>query len=137
MDLHLADINWLAVVVSVIVAQIISTVWYVAIFGNAWARVYGVPTRQQHTKEVPGYTYAVQALCTIVLTVTLAVFMRAVGVESLAGGLTVGLLVAVGFCVATGLPGQAFLKRWRTAALALGSQVVMILAIAAILGGWR
>ena len=48
-----------------------------------------------------------------------------------------GLLVAVGFCLATMLPGQVFLDRWTVFLIAGGSQTVMIVVITAILGGWR
>ena len=53
------------------------------------------------------------------------------GAENCVHGLAV--FVAVGFCIATGVPGQAFLKRWRVVALAYGSQTAMILVISLIL----
>lgn len=137
MDLHLSEINWMAVVASVIAGQVISTVWFVVLFGDPWAKEYGVQTKQEHTKAVPGYTYGVQLLCTVVLVLCLAVFQRMIGVDSLVGALGSGVFVALGFCVATGLPGQAFLARWRVAGIALGSQVAMILGISLILGVWR
>lgn len=137
MALTFSGINWLAVVVSVIAGQIISTVWFVALFGEPWAQEYGAGSKQQHTKEIPGYTYGIQVLCTILMVVGLAVLQQSLGVASVADALRLGILVAIGFCVATGLPGQAFLKRWRVAAIALGCQVAMILGISLILGLWR
>ncbi|MGB1013638.1 MAG: DUF1761 domain-containing protein [Nannocystaceae bacterium] len=137
MELNLADINWTAVVASIIAGQVISTVWFVVLFGEPWAREYGASSKQQHTKEVPGYTYGVQFLCTVALVLSLAVAHRALGVASVIDALQVGCVVSVGFCIATGLPGQAFLKRWRAAAIALGSQVAMIVGISIILGAWQ
>ncbi len=136
MGLTLAGINWWAVAASVVAGQIISTVWFVVLFGDSWAKEYGASSKQQHTTEVPGYTYGVQALCTLVMVLSLAVLHRSVGVASLGDALQVGILVAIGFCIATDLPGQAFLKRWRVAALALGCQVTMIAGISIILGCW-
>jgi len=135
-ELPLSELNWLAVLVSVIAGQVISTVWFVVLFGDPWAAEYGAADKKQHTKEVPGYTYGVQALCTIVMVITLAILFRWLAVDSAGEALTVGGLVGVGFCVATGVPGQAFLKRWRVAALAFGCQFVMVLAAALILGLW-
>ena len=86
---------------------------------------------------MPGHTYAVQVLCTVSLVVSLAVLQQWLSVDSLPDALKLGLLVAVGFCIATGVPGQAFLKRWRVAAIALGCQATMIIAISLILGVWR
>ncbi len=137
MDLHLAELNIFAIVASVIAGQIISTVWFVVLFGEPWAQEYGAKDKAQHTAGVPGYTYGVQFACTVLLTVTLALTQRAFGVDSIVDGLVVGGLVSLGFCVATGLPGQAFLKRWRVAAIALGSQVAMIFGISLILAAWR
>lgn len=137
MELTLSGINWGAVAASVIVGQIISTLWFVVFFGEPWAKEYGASTKQQHTKEVPGYTYGVQVLCTIALVLSLAVLHKALGVASVGGALQLGVLVAIGFCVATGLPGQAFLKRWRVAVLAFGCQVAMIVGISLVLGLWR
>jgi len=137
MELTVSGINWWAVAASIVVGQVISTVWFVVLFGEPWAREYGAEDKRQHTKEVPGYTYGVQVACTIALTVSLAVLHRGLGVESIGDALLVGALVAVGFCVATGLPGQAFLKRWRVAAIAYGCQVAMILGISTVLGLWR
>ncbi|MBX2802769.1 MAG: DUF1761 domain-containing protein [Myxococcales bacterium] len=133
---YVSQINVLAVVVSIIAGQILSTLWFTVLFGDPWAQEYGAESRQQHTAEVPGYTYGVQLLCTVALTLSLAVLHRMVGIEGVAGGLGIGLFVAVGFAMATILPGQAFLKRWRVAAIAGGSQVAMILAISTILAAW-
>lgn len=137
MELGFSEINWWAVLASVVAGQVISTVWFVVLFGDPWAKEYGAPDKKQHTAEVPGYTYGVQVACTVALVISLAVLQRAVGVASAGDAIVLGLLVSVGFCVATGLPGQAFLKRWRVFAIAFGCQVVMILGISLILGLWR
>ena len=137
MDLDLSSLNWGAVLVSVVAGQVVSTVWFVALFGQPWAEEYGAADKKQHTSEIPGYTYGVQAFCTLLLVLSLALLQSWLGVSSAGGALGLGALVSVGFCVATGLPGQAFLKRWRVAGIALGSQVAMIMTISLILGLWR
>ena len=137
MELSLSGINWLAVGVSIVAGQIISTVWFVVLFAQPWAREYGAENAKQHTKEIPGYTYAVQIACTATMVVALAVLHRAVGVRSIGDAVALGLLVAIGFCIATGVPGQAFLKRWRVAAIAFGCQATMLVAVSVILGAWR
>ena len=136
MDLHFDQLNVFAVVASVVAGQVLSTLWFTVLFGDAWAREYGVESRQEHTKQVPGYTYGVQLACTVALTLSLALLQAALGVDSLGQAMGLGAVVALGFCVATGLPGQAFLKRWRAAGIALGSQVMMILVISGVLGAW-
>ena len=137
MEWNLSDLNLMAVILSVVAGQIISTVWFVVLFGTPWAQEYGASSKQQHTKEIPPYTYGVQVLCTVVLVLSLALMQRWLGVDSIAEALQLGLFVAIGFCVATGLPGQAFLKRWRVALIAYGCQVAMILGISVVLAVWR
>ena len=133
----MADLNWLAVLAAVIAAQVVSTLWFVVLFGEPWAREFGVASSQEHAQQIPGFTYAVQLLCTVVLVVSLALLMEWLAIDSLAGALGLGLFVAIGFCVANGVPGQAFLKRWRVAAISMGCQSVMILVISLLLGAWR
>lgn len=62
---------------------------------------------------------------------------QVLGVASMGDSLQLGIWVAIGFCVATSRPGQAFLKRWRVAVLAFGRQVAMIVGISLVLGLWR
>lgn len=135
--MNLLTLNWAAVAVSVIAAQIISTIWFVVLFGEPWAKEYGADSKRQHTSEIPPYTYGVQLLCTVALVLSLASLQQALAVDSVSGALQLGILVSIGFCIATGLPGQAFLKRWRVAAIALGSQVAIIMGVSLVLGLWR
>ena len=99
------------------------------LFGEPWAREYGAQSKQQHTKEVPPYTYGVGLLCTATLVVALALLQRALGVSTVGAALGLAAFVSVGFCIATGVPGQAFLRRWRVAVIAYGSQTAMIFSI--------
>jgi len=55
-ELDFSQLNWLAVLARVIVCQILSTVWFVVLFGDAWAKEYGAADKKQHTAEIPGYT---------------------------------------------------------------------------------
>jgi len=136
MSLDLAQLNWAAIGVATVLAQLISTVWFVVLFGEPWAREYGASSKQQHTKEVPPYTYGVGLLCTFTLVLSLALLQTALSVSSIGAALQLGLFVAVGFCIATGVPGQAFLRRWGVAWIALGSQTVMIIASSVVLAMW-
>lgn len=137
MSFAFADFNWLAIVVSIVVGQIISTLWFTVIFGDPWAKEYGASSSQEHTKELPFYTYIVGLISTAVLTITIALLQKSLSVSTFGGALTLGLALAIGICVATILPGQAFLRRYRVFAIAAGSQVVLILVISIILALWQ
>ena len=131
-------INWLAVLACVAAGQVLLTVWFVVLFGEPWARAYGGEgmTKAQHTKEVPGYTYAVGAVCVLVLTLVVAVLQAGLGVQSIGGALKLAGFLALVF-LAMALPGYAFLKRWNAFFLAAGSQVVVLVAVSIILAVWR
>lgn len=93
--------------------------------------------RRASGKEVPGYTYAVGAACTLLMALTIALLQQGLGVESIGAALGLGAMIAVGLVIANIVPGQAFLKRWRVAAICAGSQTVMVLSMSTILGLWR
>lgn len=137
MEFSLSSFNWPAILVSVIAGQVISTVWFTVLFGTPWAAEYGAESKQQHTSEIPGYTYGVGLLCTILLVLSIAALQQVLSITSVGSAIGLGLFIAVGFCAVTGLPGHAFLKRWRAFLLIYGSQTVMILAISVILALWQ
>ena len=137
MELNFAAINWLAVGVSIIIGQIFLTLWFTALFGTPWAKAYGVADKKQHTKEIPSYTYGLGLLCTALLTIGIALLQSTLSIDTLGEGITLGLFIGVFFCLATMLPGYAFLKRWDAFFLAVGSQISAIIIITIILAMWR
>ncbi len=137
MELSLAGINWIAVGACIVAGQVLLTVWFAAIFAKPWARAYGVDDPKQHTREVPGYTYAIGLACTALATVGIAVLQAALGARGAGDGAALGLLLALCFGAATAVPGYAFLKRWSACGLAVGSQAMLIMAVSAVLAIWR
>lgn len=137
MDINFSELNWLAIGASIIAGQVISTIWFVILLGEPWAKEYGASSKKEHTKEIPMYTYAVALLCTTFLVISIAILQQLLSVSSLSEAVTSGLYIAIGFSLATSLPGYAFLKRWSAFWLAMGSQVAMILGISVILALWQ
>ena len=136
-EIDFSTFNWLAIAASVVAGQIISTIWFVVIVGDAWAKEYGASDKKQHAKEIPGYTYAVGLVCTILLVMSIAILQQVLNVNTLGGAISSGLFVAIGFATATSLPGHAFLKRWSAFLMIIGSQTLMILGISIILALWK
>ncbi len=137
MELHLSSVNWYAVIACLVFGQAFLSLWFIVLFGTPWAKAYGVSDQKQHTKEVPGYTYAIQALCTALLIFAIANLQVALSVQSLGSGILLGLWIALFYSVATALPGYAFLKRWNAFWMAMGSQAVLIVVVSAILAVWK
>jgi len=85
LDFELAALNPWGILLAILAGQAVSTIWFVVLFGDPWAREYGAPSRKEHTAAVPGYTYAVGLLCTAMLVLSLALLQHALGVDTLAG----------------------------------------------------
>ena len=137
MNLDFSSLNWLAIGTCLIFGQVFLSVWFIVLFGTPWAKEYGVQDKKQHAKEIPGYTYGVQVLCTFLLIVGLALMQSLLGIQTLGSGFLFGLYVAVFYALATALPGYIFLKRINAFAMALGSQTILILVASTILALWN
>jgi len=110
MVLAFSEINWIAVVVAVIVGQIILTLWFTVLFGNPWAAAYGAESKAAHAKDVPRVAYGVGLVCMVVLVIGTALIHNAIGINSIGGGLSLGIVAALAYGVATVLPACS----WRT-----------------------
>jgi len=137
MELDLSSINWYAVALCVVFGQAFLSVWFIVLFGTPWAKEYGAADKKQHAKEIPGYTYGIQAGCTLLLTLGIAVLQTLLNTDSFTEGLTLGAFVAVFFILTTALPGYLFLKRMNAFWMAAGSQAIVVVAISIILAVWK
>jgi len=137
LEIIFSDLNFFAIVVSIIAGQIISTIWFVLLFGEPWAKEYGAVDKQQHTKEIPPYTYIIGLFCTTTLVFSIAILQQWLAISSTSAGIALGIFLAIGVSLATSLPGYIFLKRWSAFLLAFGSQFIMIIAISLILALWK
>ena len=137
MNLDFSSLNWFAIVTCLVFGQAFLSLWFIVLFGTPWAKEYGVNDKKQHTKEIPGYTYGVQAFCTLLLVVGIAIMQSILGIQSLQSGVVFGLFVAVFYSIATALPGYIFLKRMNAFYMAQGSQAILILVASVILSVWK
>jgi hypothetical protein len=94
---YLGDLNWLAIIVAAVAWFAFSAVWYsVPPLSNAWLRA---------AKVTPGDGPPLVALLVptfigyLVTTVVIALIARAVGASELIDGLTLGIVLGIGFGV--------------------------------------
>jgi hypothetical protein len=137
MEMNWTSINWLAILTCVVIGQVFLTLWFAVVFAKPWAKAYGVDDPKEHTKQVPGYTYAIGALCVLLMSLGTALLQSSLEVDSAGEGLVLGLFLAIHFGIAMSLPGYAFLRRYSAFALALGSQTVLIVIVSTLLSVWR
>ncbi|MEL7104056.1 MAG: DUF1761 domain-containing protein [Pseudomonadota bacterium] len=136
MEVAFSELNWIAIIVAVVAGQVLLTLWFTVLFGDPWAKAYGAESRAAHTKDVPGSAYGVGFACMVALVLATAFLHQAAGVTDLAGGLTFGLIGAVGYGLATVLPGYGFLLKSAAGRIAAGSQASAILLVSLILGAF-
>ena len=136
MEIGFSAINWIAVIAAVIAGQVLLTLWFTLLFGEAWARAYGAEDRAAHTKAVPGSAYGIGLACMIVLVIGTALLHQAAGINSIGGGLIFGVIAALAYGLATVLPGYGFLLKADAGRIAAGSQAAAILVVSLVLGAF-
>lgn len=128
----LAQINWVAALVSLIAATVIGTLWYGPLFGKAWMAELGKSPDELKAGQVSAMASAFIAnfIAAVILSATLVRFQTA----SLGEALTYGFLIWLAF---TG--GQQFMAdrfHVRTVKLSLinaGNTLLTFLAMAAVI----
>lgn len=136
MTFDFTALNWKAILLCVVLGQMILTVWFAVLVAEPWAKVYGAADKAQHAAEIPMYTYGVGLICMFALAIGLALLRQALGVAGISGGFTMGLFVSLAFCLATAVPGYAFLGMWTGLALAIAPQMIVILVHSTVLSTW-
>lgn len=129
------DINYFAVIVAAIVPMALGALWYSpALFARQWMAAAG---RTQEELTGAGLGLALSAVCALITSYLLARVIGWAEANSFVDGVTVGLLVWVGF-VATVLAVTTYFggrprMLWFINA---GYQVVSLMLMGGILGAW-
>ena len=130
------NVNWLAILVSVVVNMVIGAVWYGA-YATAWMHGIG-KTQEQIQGNQSWRPYGVAMLNSLFMAFVLANVINWVGAPGLWAGILIGAIMWLGF---TGLPfaanhafeGRSLTLWWINA----GTYLVGLVLMGAILGAWR
>ena len=134
--LDFTGINYLAAIVATLVAYFFGALWYSPIlFGNTWMRALG---KGKEDLPAPTLPMLIGFVCTFVTALGLELLINGMGLQSLLGGVTIGLVVAVAFIVTNTLSeylysGASFRLFWIHA----GYRLISILIMSVILGVWK
>lgn len=99
--MYLADVNYLAVLISSVAAMFIGAMWYGPIFGKMWMGYMGKTEEQLKEGFNPGKTYGLAFLGHFVALAMMANLFMYVGVLSLGGALHTAFWTWLGFTIAT------------------------------------
>ncbi len=132
------DINYLAILLSVIASMVIGSAWYGALFGKTFMKATGMDkmtkAQMEEMKKASGKTYAIQFVASIVTFVVLAMFMDKMGYSTAMEGMKMAFLIWFGFVMPVKLGeaiwGGSMTMFW----LGSGNMLVTLLAAGAIIG---
>ena len=135
------DVNFLAVFVAAIAAFAVGAAWYSPLmFADAWMKAHG------HTKEIlevmkrrknPTQAMAISFVCWLVTAFVLSVLAVWTGVDDIGEGISLGILVWLGFAATLGLVANSFSDKPLSAfAIDTGYHFVALALTGAIIGAW-
>ena len=140
MQIHLDQVNWLAVPVAAVVAFVIGGVVYGAIFGKKWVTLHGYDNEAAtaRMRQSQGQAFALMFAADLLMAVVIAVILTALSDVTWMTGAGVGLLMWAG----AALPDQIMQNaahRKPVAAFAIDTvhALLYLVASGAILGAWR
>ena len=134
--MHLADLNWLAVIVSAAAFYAFGALWYSVLLGKAWAAEQGIdlenPPEVNMVKTMGG-TFVLELIAAIVVGMLL-IDMAGGYMDGIHVGLLLGLGIASVMMGVNYLHEQRSLKLWliNAAHLTIGFAIV-----GAIQGAWQ
>jgi len=147
MTLPAVDLNWIAIIVAVVAAFAIGTVWYAVLFRDAWAKAMGFSGWQPTSSDMMrgGFINIVGTLLmAYVLAQWIASWRPSVWGGAGADGSPVGIAAIIGLWAWAGfivpvLANQVAYERktWAAFAINAGCQLVQVAAMALILAFWR
>jgi hypothetical protein len=136
----LGDLNWLAVAVAAIAYFVLGAVWYARpVFGRMWAEAGGLemPEGQRPNPVV----FLTPLIGSALSAIALAMIAELTGTDTLGEGITLGIVVAVGFALTISLVTAVFESnkpsRMTWGAVNAGYHVAGNLIAAVIVSVWR
>jgi hypothetical protein len=134
--MDLAKLNWAAVIVAAIANPVVAAIWYApALFGERWLALL---SNYRRRGSAPGAAYPLVLVGAVVTAIVLALLAQWVGATSVWSGVLLGLLVWLGFVVAANAGHFVFEGRpLGLISLTAGYQLVALVIMGGIVGGWR
>jgi len=135
------SINWLAVVVSAVIYFAIGAAWYSsAVLGNQWRAAIGWDESRPQPGMAP-VSLVIAALAYLVVAIATAMLAKATGSTDIGHGLTLGLVVGIGYAVMLAAVSAAFdihrPRPWTGFVIDGAYHLVGLLITAVIVTVWR
>lgn len=141
MEVGFESLNWIAVVVSAVTAFLLGGIWFHGLFGKAWVAFNKFSeadiAEMKRTRPAPVF-YGTMILAYFVMAVAFAVILEQMNITTSAGGATVGAVIGLGFAVTIAMTDHITSNRHvGVFYINVMFQLVFLMAMGAILGGWQ
>ena len=141
MKIDLSTVNWLAVLVAGIATFVLGGLWYGMFFKKLWQQLHGYSdekVKEMQKSKPPPVFLGTMIVSYLVMATVLSVLMGAIGIVTVVGGVTLGLLIWLGFAAAIAMTDWiSSSRRLASYGLDLAYQLAFLVMMGAILGGWR
>jgi len=91
----ISTINWLGVLLALIAYSALGALWFTLLFKKHYARSLG--RENEKLQNSAPIFFIGPMICSLLIILTSAILMRALGIHSYAGGVEFGLLAGVGY----------------------------------------
>ena len=99
MTLDLGAVNWLAVIISAAIYFVLGALWYSPpLFARPWQAAIGWDESRQQPQTNP-LTYVIPGVLYLIAAIATALIAAATGTDTLAEGITLGLITGIGYAV--------------------------------------
>jgi hypothetical protein len=137
----LGQLNWLAVIVGAVIYFALGALWYSPmLFARPWQRSIGWDP-ERTPPEMNPMTYVVPFIAYLVMAVAVGMIAAAVGSETLADGIVLGLVLGIGLTLMHTLVDATFdpnkPQPWTWFAINGSYHALGLLIVAVIVSAWR
>ena len=99
MTLDLVALNWIAIIVGTAIYFVLGALWYSPpLFARPWQAAIGWDESRQPPQMNP-LTYVIPAVLYLIAGIAMALLAKATGTDTLAEGVTLGLITGIGFAL--------------------------------------
>lgn len=134
----MANVNFLAVLVSAILSMVIGSIWYGPLFGKRWMKLIKMSKEDMEKgKANMPKTYTMMFIGSLVTSYVLSVTISLAPMRSVMTGMTAAFWLWLGFIVAVKLSEVLFEnKAWELFYIECGYYFIFLGVAGAIFGAW-
>lgn len=134
----LSEISWPGVAVAIFVVFILGFIWYHwAVFGELWATSLGMNKQEADNVDGMGKVFAFSVIGGILKVIFLAFLMEVMVINTVLGGISLGLLIGIAFVSSSIIYHDGFARRLnKVTCINAGHDIVELGLVGAIYGAF-